>query len=135
MSHKNWHHAVANRGDHAEVTRTFGVADLTEYAQLSGQELHDKCVPEPLIGSLFSYLLGVKLPGIGTMYLKQETQFLHSVKIGEALTARVEITRLRPEKQLVDLSTTCRDSTGRIITTGRALVYVGDTNMNSVHHG
>lgn len=69
------------------------------------------------------------------MYLKQETQFLHTVLIGEALTARVEITRLRPDKQLVDLSTTCRDSTGRIITTGRALVYVGDTNMNSVHHG
>ena len=122
-------------GDHADVTRTFGVEDLTEYAQLSGHVVHNQNVPEPLIGALFSYLLGVKLPGVGTMYLKQETQFRHSVLIGEALTARVEITRLRPEKQLADLSTTCHDSAGRIVASGRALVYIGDVNLNSVHHG
>ena len=87
-------------GDHADVTRTFGVKDLTEYSQLSGHVVHNQNVPEPLIGALFSYLLGVKLPGVGTMYLKQETQFRDSVLVGEALTARVEITRLRPEKQL-----------------------------------
>lgn len=122
-------------GDHVNVTRTFGVEDLTEYAQLSGHETNNQNVPEPLIGALFSYLLGVKLPGVGTMYLKQETHFRHSVLIGEALTARVEITRLRAEKQLADLSTTCHDSAGRIIASGRALVYIGDVNLNTVHHG
>ena len=122
-------------GDHVNVTRTFGVEDLTEYAQLSGHETNNQNVPEPLIGALFSYLLGVKLPGVGTMYLKQETHFRHSVLIGEALTARVEITRLRPEKQLADLSTTCHDSAGRVIASGRALVYIGDVNLNTVHHG
>lgn len=122
-------------GDHADVTRTFGVKDLTEYTRLTGHVVHNKNVPEPLIGALFSYLLGVKLPGVGTMYLKQETQFRCSVLIGEALTARVEITRLRPEKQLADLSTTCHDSAGRIVASGRALVYTGDVNLNSVHHG
>jgi len=122
-------------GDHADVTRTFGEEDVTEYEQLSGHVVHNKNVPEPLIGVLFSYLLGVKLPGVGTMYLKQETHFRHSVLLGEALTAKVEITRLRPEKQLADLSTTCHDSAGRIIASGRALVYTGDVNLNSVHHG
>jgi len=122
-------------GDHADVTRTFAEEDVTEYEQLSGHVVHNKNVPEPLIGALFSYLLGVKLPGVGTMYLKQETHFRHSVLLGEALTAKVEITRLRPEKQLADLSTTCHDSAGRIIASGRALVYTGDVNLNSVHHG
>ena len=122
-------------GDHADITRTFGVKDLTEYAQLSGHVVRNQNVPEPLIGALFSYLLGVKLPGVGTMYLKQETHFRHSVLIGEALTAQVEITRLRAEKQLADLSTTCHDSTGRIIASGRALVYIGDVNLKTAHHG
>ena len=121
-------------GDHADVTRTFGVEDLKGYEKLSGHVVQNQNIPEPLIGALFSYLLGVKLPGVGTMYLKQETHFRHSVLIGEALTARVEITRLRPDKQLADLSTTCQDSAGRIIASGRALVYTGDVNLNPVHN-
>ena len=113
-------------GDHAEVSRAFSLQELEDYSDLSGHLLQDSRIPEPLIGALFSYLLGVSLPGEGTMYLKQETRYLHAVSTGECLTAQVEITRLRPAKQLVDLSTTCLDSDGRKIATGRALVYVGD---------
>ena len=45
------------------------------------------------------------------------------------MTARVEITRLRPEKYLVDLATTCRDEDGRLVAEGSALVYVRDVAM------
>jgi acyl dehydratase len=90
-------------------------------------------VPEPLIGGLFSYLLGVKLPGLGTHYLKQETRYESAAAIGEALTARVEITRLRPDKQLIDLATTCRRADGSQIASGRALVYVGDLMAKAVY--
>lgn len=34
-----------------------------------------RVVPEPLIAGLFSTLLGVRLPGPGTNYLKQELGF------------------------------------------------------------
>jgi len=113
-------------GDHAEVSRAFSMADLQDYSTLSGHELVQSRVPEPLIGALFSYLLGVCLPGEGTMYLKQATRYLYTVPIGEILNARVEISRLRPDKELVDLSTSCLDSNARLVATGRALVYVGD---------
>lgn len=113
-------------GESTEVTRTFSTQDLKDYAGLSRHEVPDGRIPEPLIGALFSYLLGVKLPGLGTNYLKQETRFQSAAVTGEALTARVEITRLRPDKQLVDLATTCRRADGRIVASGRALVYVGD---------
>ena len=63
---------------------------------------------------------------MGTMYLKQETNFLRNAAIGESLTATVEITRLRPEKQLADLSTTCCQADGTLVATGRALVYTGE---------
>lgn len=113
-------------GDYAEVSRCFSVGDLHEYCKLSGHTPTDENVPEPLIGGLFSYLLGVKLPGMGTMYLKQETRYLENGLPGESLIARVQVTRLREDKQLADLSTICRGADGRMIADGRALVYIGD---------
>ena len=113
-------------GDSAEVTRTFSQQDLEQYSLLSGHDINSQQVPEPLIGALFSYLLGVKLPGLGTNYLKQETRFQTGSKVGVALSARVEVTRLRPNKQLVNLATTCLSADGKTVASGRALVYVGD---------
>ena len=113
-------------GDSVKVTRAFNMQDLHDYTGLSGHRVSGDQVPEPLLGALFSYLLGVKLPGLGTNYLKQETRFPAIARLGETLTAQVEITRLRPDKQLVDLKTTCKGADGRLIASGRALVYVGD---------
>jgi len=113
-------------GESVDVTRTFSQQDLRDYAVLSGHEISGEQVPEPLIGALFSYLLGVKLPGLGTNYLKQRTCFWAAAKTGEALTARVEITQLRADKQLVDLATTCHRGDGKVVASGRALVYTGD---------
>jgi acyl dehydratase len=115
---------VLKVGDQQEVTRSFSKAEMAQYLRLGGGPAHH--VPEPLIGAMFSYLLGVKLPGLGTNYLKQETEFLAPAALGEALTARVEITRIRPEKHLVDLRTTCRTANGHLLARGRALVYTGD---------
>jgi 3-hydroxybutyryl-CoA dehydratase len=112
-------------GQCARTTRSFSRDDLAEFARMAGVAPGDT-VPEPLIGALFSYLLGVKLPGFGTNYLKQEMRFHAAAPANESLTAEVRITRLRPEKHLVDLATTCHDSAGRLICEGRALVLVKD---------
>jgi 3-hydroxybutyryl-CoA dehydratase len=113
-------------GQFAESSRTFCEADIEALHILTGAPLSADAVPEALITGLFSYLLGVELPGQGTNYLKQETEFLAAARIGEALTARVEITRLRPEKHLVDLATTCVSPSGVLIARGRALVLARD---------
>lgn len=110
----------------AEVTRGFSKQDVRSYKELGGHQPAVGEVPEPLIDALFSYLLGVKLPGVGTNYLKQESIFHRTARVGERLVARVEISRLRPEKKLVDLETTCRDERGSLVCAGRALVYVGE---------
>lgn len=122
------------QGDWAEVTRSFSSEDLRDYADLSLHGIDGNLVPEPLIGALFSYLLGVRLPGNGANYLKQETRFHRTAPAGEALTARVEITRIRADKYLVDLSTTCKDSTGQLIASGRALVLVRDVTAKLCSH-
>lgn len=121
-------------GDCVEISRTFSALDLRDYVKLSGHIVNADCVPEPLIGALFSFLLGVKLPGTGTMYLKQETSFLENAVIGESLVAEVKVTRLRPEKHLADLSTTCRRADGKLIASGRALVYIRDVVQQTGQH-
>lgn len=114
-------------GDRASVTRSFTTQDIAAFQTLANDGSRpQQVVPEPLIGTLFSYLLGVELPGFGTNYLKQELHFEHAAPLGVPLTASVEITRLRPEKHLADLATTCTDANGRLICHGRALVLVKD---------
>lgn len=114
-------------GQTAEIARTYTAQDMQAFATLSGDAAQvPDTVPGPLIGGLFSYLLGVKLPGRGTNYLKQSLEFLVPAPVGEELTASVTVTRLRPEKHLVDLETVCRTTDGTRICQGRALVYVED---------
>lgn len=115
-------------GQFSETTRSYSADDLTAFAQLSDVAVTDT-VPEPLIGALFSYLLGVHLPGSGTNYLKQEMHFIAPAPLDQPLTARVEITRLRPEKHLADLATTCRTGDGTLVCEGRALVLIRDVGV------
>lgn len=110
----------------ASLARSFSAGDVCAYTALGGDAAAHGQVPEPLVGALFSTLLGMGLPGIGTNYLKQETTHHAPARTGERLTARVEITGLRLEKHLVDLATLCHGADGRLIAEGRALVYVRD---------
>ncbi|WP_300544976.1 phosphate acetyltransferase [Maricaulis sp.] len=115
-----------SEGQFVEAHRRFSREDVAALQTLSGAPDSGEAVPEALINGMFSCLLGVDLPGRGTNYLKQETEFLAPAPLGDMLTARVEITRLRPEKHLVDLATTCSAADGRIVARGRALVLARD---------
>lgn len=112
-------------GDRAEIRRSYSAADMAGFAALSGHA-PGATVPEPLIAALFSYLLGVKLPGPGTNYLKQDLAFAAPAPLDTELTASVEITRIRPEKQIVDLWARCVAPDGTVICEGRSLVKVRD---------
>ena len=117
-----------NLGDRVETRRTFAPSDLDAFFALSGAEPVDR-VPEPLIAALFSYLLGVHLPGPGTNYLKQELKFTGTAPLDTELTASVEVTRLRPDRHLVDLLAQCRLPDGMVICEGRSLVKAQDTDV------
>jgi 3-hydroxybutyryl-CoA dehydratase len=113
-------------GQSATSKRTFTAADLAEFASLAGIVQEPRAVPGPLLGGMFSYLLGTTLPGRGTNYLKQHLEFSKPAFVGDELTATVEIVRLRPEKNLVNLRTMCTNTRGDIVCHGEALVFVKD---------
>tara|TARA_R110002096_G_scaffold36098_11_gene101234 strand:- start:188 stop:565 length:378 start_codon:yes stop_codon:yes gene_type:complete len=122
-------------GDTAKRTRQFSARDADELGALTGCPTPAGIVPEAFINALFSDLLGMDLPGPGANYLKQETRFLTPAPTDRPLTARVQITRLRPEKHLVDLATTCRDRDGNLIAEGRALIYARDVVGHTIEIG
>lgn len=110
-------------GDAIEITRKYTQEDIATYCRLAGIDpVLINGVPEPLIGAMYSDMLGTKLPGPGTMYMKQNSEYLAPAPIEKTLTARVEVSRIRSENGLVNLRTTCVDENGTCYCDGGALV-------------
>ena len=76
-----------------------------------------------MIGAgLISAVLGTKLPGQGNIYLSQNLKFIAPVKIGDTITAKVEIIELTDAKKMVKLRTTCVNQDGVLVIDGEAKV-------------
>ena len=114
-------------GQSASSTRTFTADEIQTYSTLTGDTSYDAgCIPGPMLGGMVSDLLGTKVPGRGTMWLKQHYEFPAAAHVGEAITATVEISRFRPEKDLVYLNVQCVNPNGQIVCKGETLVFVAD---------
>ena len=133
------------RGMSASCTRTFAAADVDEYGDLTGDRnpifrddaearvrgFKRRIVPWPLLAGMFSDLLGTRLPGRGTGWMKQHLRYPSAAHLGEALTATVTITRLRADKELVNLATRIDAADGRTVCDGEALVLVRNLENKS----
>ena len=114
---------MIEHGQIATTNRTYTSNDIAAYANQAGVEVASiSQVPEPLLAAQISYLLGVKLPGNGTMYLKQEMSFPNRAPLDQEITTTVTITELRPDKGLVDLWASCELEDGTVVCEGRSLV-------------
>lgn len=123
-------------GQTASIQKTFSAADVTAFAgvSLDVNPVHmsegyaknslfgTRVVHGMLTASLISAVLGIQLPGPGTIYLGQELKFLAPVYLGDDITAQVEIIELRPEKKVVRLNTVCVNQDGKTVISGVATV-------------
>ncbi len=70
-----------------------------------------------------STVLGMILPGPGTVYLHQSLDFKAPVKIGDTITAAVTVTEiLNPAKGIYKLRTACHNQHGELVADGEAVV-------------
>jgi len=56
-----------------------------------------------IIDGILSYLLGMKLPGKGTILLKKEVSFYNPVLIWDTLESKIEIKKIDREKRNIEL--------------------------------
>ncbi len=123
-------------GDGAEFTKTISEADIYIYAGVTG-DLNPAHINEEyakktffkariahgmLLAGFISAVIGNKLPGPGTIYVRQELNFLAPVHIGDTITARAEVGEINTEKNRVKLKTTCVNQEGTMVLDGEALV-------------
>jgi 3-hydroxybutyryl-CoA dehydratase len=129
-------YADINIGDKASVAKTVSEYDVYTFAGLSGDynpvhinaEFAKKSIFKERIAhgmlsaSLISAVLGTALPGANTVYLAQELQFKAPVKIGDTITAEVEVLEKYDNKKQLLLRTIYTNQAGKIVLDGRATV-------------
>jgi len=69
---------------------------------------------------LISSVIGNILPGHGSIYLSHEINFIAPVRIGDTITARVEVVELISEKNRVKLRTKCLNQNQQLLVDGFA---------------
>jgi 3-hydroxybutyryl-CoA dehydratase len=122
----------------ATFAKTITEADIVLFAGASGDNnaVHinqefaattpfKSCIAHGMLtASVISAAIANKLPGPGTIYLRQTLEFKAPVRAGDTVRAKVSVRELVPAKRLVWLTTVCsvRDT---VVITGEALVKVG----------
>ena len=92
-----------------------------EYAR--GTRFNGRIGHGMLTASLLSAVLGMDLPGPGAIYLHQTLYFHAPVRLGDTVTARVEVRELRAHRRIVVFDTSCRVGEKSVLT-GEALMML-----------
>ena len=77
--------------------------------------------------SLLSAVLGMDLPGPGSVFLEQRVRFLTPVRPGDTIVASLEVTRVREDKPIVTLGATVTNAHGVRVAEGELVVLLRDT--------
>lgn len=121
-------------GDTAQISKTITASDIELFAKATGdfnpvhldQAYAEKTMFKGRIAhgafsiGLLSTVLGNILPGHGTIYLSQEVKFLAPVRIGDTITAKVEVIELISEKNRAKFRTSCTNQDGKLVVDGIA---------------
>ncbi|MEM2141877.1 MAG: MaoC family dehydratase [Candidatus Thorarchaeota archaeon] len=125
-------------GEHAEYVHRVTEEDIKTFGRLSGDmnPLHfdEEWAKKTMFGgriahgvltaSFISTVIGMKLPGPGTVYISQQMRFLKPVRIGDVITAHAEVVSKNDEKERVTLRTYCTNQDGNIVLDGEAVVGI-----------
>ncbi len=73
-------------------------------------------------GAIISAAIALELPGPGSIYLGQSLRFRLPVKIGDELTAQLEVTSKREDRKWITLDCVVINQHGKTVTSGTAEV-------------
>ncbi len=122
--------------DSASFAKTITEGDIYQYAGVTGdfnpahvnevfarQTLFKTRIAHGMLSAgLISTVLGMYLPGPGTIYLEQHLQFRAPVRIGDTVTAVARVLAVDTAKNRVRLETVCTNQDGTVVLSGEAWV-------------
>jgi len=125
-------------GQVAELAKTVTESDIVLFAGVTGdfnpvhidaeaakQSVFGQRIAHGMLSAGFiSAVLGMRLPGPGSIYLSQTLCFTKPVRIGDTVTARVEVVEVIAAKRRVRLATTCRNQNDEVVVEGEAVVMM-----------
>lgn len=123
-------------GQTASFTKTVTETDVVLFAGISGdlnpahvdevaakQSMFKGRVAHGILGASFiSAVIGMKLPGPGTLYLSQDLQFVKPIYFNDTVTATVTIKEVGRSGRLT-LETKLTNQDGKELITGEAKVF------------
>lgn len=125
-------------GQQASCSKTITETDFVLFAGLSGdfnpihideeyakKTRYKRRIAHGLLtSSLLSQLLGVHLPGKGSIYVEQSIRFKAPVFIGDTITAKATVQDIDQGKRILTLLTDCFNQDKTIVLTGTAKMMV-----------
>ena len=108
-------------GDTASFQKTLTETDVYLFSGISGDAnpahlnqveaektiFKGRIVHGMLTASLISAVLGMQLPGPGTIYLSQDLKFLKPVRFGDTILAVICVVNKFEDKNIIEVSTIC----------------------------
>lgn len=125
-------------GQRASIRKTITEADVVLFGCVTGDmnPLHTdeltardsrfgkRIAHGMLAAGLISAVLGMQLPGPGTIYLKQTLNFRRPIFINDTVTTMVEVKELRQDKPIATLSTRITNQDGELVLEGESVVML-----------
>lgn len=116
--------------------KVFDVSDVEHFAQISGDcnPIHldedyakrsrfgGTIVHGLLVSGLISKIIGMDLPGEGSIYIEQNLQFRRPVYVGEKVIAKVKINDIDKERNIYSLETNVYNIKNECVIKGDAKV-------------
>lgn len=124
-------------GSKENFTKTISESDVYLFAGITGDlnpaHINNEWARQSIFGErivhgifvtgLISAVIGMKLPGPGSIYMEQDAKFLKPVKIGDTVTAEVEVAEIINEtKKILKLNTSVYNQNEELVVEGYAVV-------------
>ena len=88
----------------------------------AGTNFKERIAHGMMSGAIISAAIALELPGPGSIYLGQSLRFRLPVKIGDELTAQLEVTSKREDRKWITLDCVVINQHGKTVTSGTAEV-------------
>jgi acyl dehydratase len=131
---------IPSVGNRATRTMTVGDEHIEAFARLSGDRnpvhfddafarsigFDGRIAHGAVTAALLSAVLGMDLPGPGSVFLEQRVRFLAPVRPGDTITATLEVAKVRADKPIVTLTARVARQDGVAVADGELVVLLRD---------